>query len=353
VLSNFDVSAWLKLVSTVTGSAAPDTVGAFRFTCHVSHELYDDPIVFPNQPGAAHLHSFFGNVNANANSTYNSLRSSGDGSCTGGPANRSSYWYPSMMNGKGKVLRPGHITIYYKREPKDAPNCTRAPHKGCVDIPRGLRFVFGNKLDGSLVTNALEAQPYFECVGNAFKAKTITEVAKNCPMTAENVRVAMVIPGPSCWDGVNLDSADHRTHVTYSQRDPMTGIKSCPSSNPYIIPGFKILASFTINADLYADLNADGSWAGTYNGWHLSSDKMSKVAPGKSVHADWFGAWDDGVLKTWEGNCIDKLLNCSSGNLGNGTMLKPSTHPSTLPTAPRIVDPPAAATTMEHSMLGH
>jgi hypothetical protein len=205
-------------------------------------------------------------------------------------------------------------------------------------------------MDGSHVSTATENLPYFECVGNGFKADTIIKVAKNCPMSATNVRIVMVIPGASCWDGVNLDSADHRSHVVYSQRDPNTGIKACPSTNPYIIPGFKILASFTIDQDLYSDLKADGTWAGTYNGWHLSSDKMSQLEPGKTAHADWFGGWDDTVIKTWQDNCIDKLLNCSAGDLGNATMLKPSTHPSTLSTAPLIVDPPAMPMTMDHAM---
>jgi hypothetical protein len=78
---------------------------------------------------------------------------------------------------------------------------------------------------------------------------------------------------------------------------------------------------------------------------------MSKVAPGKSAHADWFGAWDDKVIQTWQDNCIDKLLNCSAGDLGNATMLKPATHPSTLSTAPLIVDPPSTTMSMmDHSM---
>jgi hypothetical protein len=49
---------------------------------------------------------------------------------------------------------------------------------------------------------------------------------------------------------------------------------------------------------------------------------MPMMKPGTSFHADWFGAWDDSVINMWAANCVDKLLNCSGGDLGNGWQLK-------------------------------
>ena len=46
------------------------------------------------------------------------------------------------------------------------------------------------------------------------------------------------------------------------------------------------------------------------------------MKPGTSFHSDWFGAWDDDVMKIWTDNCINKLLNCSGGDLGNGQQMK-------------------------------
>jgi hypothetical protein len=34
-----------------------DNTGNFRVVCHYSHMNYDDAIVYPNQPGAAHMHT--------------------------------------------------------------------------------------------------------------------------------------------------------------------------------------------------------------------------------------------------------------------------------------------------------
>ena len=43
---------------------------------------------------------------------------------------------------------------------------------------------------------------------------------------------------------------------------------------------------------------------------------------GSTFHADFFMAWDPTVHDMWESNCLDKLLNCSAGVLGNGWMMK-------------------------------
>lgn len=47
----------------------------------------------------------------------------------------------------------------------------------------------------------------------------------NCP---DGVRAQAVFP--SCWDGVNLDSADHKSHMSY----PVQAVDSgdCPASHP-------------------------------------------------------------------------------------------------------------------------
>jgi hypothetical protein len=48
---------------------------------------------------------------------------------------------------------------------------------------------------------------------------------------------------------------------------------------------------------------------------------MAASEPGTTMHADWFGAWEDSILALWTANCIDKLLSCTGGDLGNGTQL--------------------------------
>jgi hypothetical protein len=98
-----------------------DPLGAFRFDCGAGPLKYDDPIVFPGQPGKSHLHQFYGNVTVDGNSTFESLRTKGDGTCggtnKGQTLNRSAYWVPAMFDGKGNVVHPDIIGVYYKRVP--------------------------------------------------------------------------------------------------------------------------------------------------------------------------------------------------------------------------------------------
>lgn len=53
---------------------APVRGSEFRANCRSSHRAGNDPIVFPGQTGASHIHEFFGNRTTNANSTVETLR---------------------------------------------------------------------------------------------------------------------------------------------------------------------------------------------------------------------------------------------------------------------------------------
>jgi hypothetical protein len=317
-------------------SGAPDVVGAFRFICNPAHLAKDDPIVYPGQPGKSHLHQFFGNTGANANSTYESLRTTGQSTCNS-PLNRSAYWMPAMMNGKGQVVRPDYISIYYKRRPASDPKCT-ASNPGamgdCVDLPRGLRFVFGyDMVSNQTPTGAA----YFNCDGPTATPghyPTIVEAARNCPT---GNKLGAVITAPDCWDGKNLDSPNHRDHMAYGSYGSW-GYLKCPSTHPKVIPTFTMGVWYTTDADL----DRSGTWSPSKPTWHLASDVMPgmpMMTPGSTFHADWFGAWDDDVMRMWTDNCINKLLNCSGGDLGNGKQLK-MFDGFAWEASPRVVNPP-------------
>ena len=340
VASNFDVNAELVPAwgtGAIPASALPDVVGAFRFICNASHLSYDDPIVFPGQPGKSHLHQYFGNTAANAGSTYTSLRTTGNSTCNS-PLNRSAYWMPAMMNGKGQVVKPDYISIYYKRRPKTDPEC-KSMGIACVALPRGLRFVFGyNMLN---VAQSPTGAAYFNCSGTTAVPghySTIVTAAKNCPT---GNKLGAIISAPECWDGKNLDSADHRSHVSYTYTDQASGKMKCPATHPYVIPTFSMGAWYTTDADL----DRSGVWDGSRPTWHLSSDVMAgmpMMTPGSTLHADWFGAWDTPVMTMWTDNCINLLLNCSGGDLGNGQQMKMYSG-FTWTANPRVVSPPPSA----------
>jgi hypothetical protein len=314
--SNFDINSEL-LDAALPASAYPDKVGAFRFICSAGQLLKDDPIVYPGQPGASHLHQFYGNTNANASSTYQSLRTSGESTCMS-PLNRSAYWMPAMLNGRGQAVRPDYVTIYYKRLPAKDPTCA-IEGKVCVPLPNGLRFIFGyNMLNPA---DAPTGSLWFNCDGPGGTPghyADIVTAAANCPSGA---RLGAIINAPSCWDGKNLDSPDHRSHVAYPSYGSW-GYKKCPDTHPFVIPSFSLGAWYMTDDTL----DRSGSWdPKTTVTWSLSSDIMPGMPPklpGSTFHADWWGAWDNTVMSMWTENCIDKMLNCSAGILGNGKKIK-------------------------------
>jgi uncharacterized protein DUF1996 len=340
IASEFDYRS--QLVSKIVPpSNAPDVVGAFRFICLPGHLAYDDPIVFPGQPGRSHLHQFYGNTGTNANSTYRSLRTSGNSTCMS-PVNRSAYWMPAMLDGRGNVVRPDYVTIYYKRRPASDPKCNPARDPAaegiCVPLPNGLKFVFGyNMLNPSTApTGAL----YFNCDGAGATLGHYPDIVAASRFCPSGSRLGALISAPNCWDGRNLDSPDHRSHVSYMVRDRMTGVVACPATHPYVIPTFTMGAWYMTDSTL----DRSGSWtAGRTVTWHLASDVMAGMPmarPGTTFHADFMMAWDPAVKDLWHANCIDRMLSCAAGLLGNGQQIN-QTWPFSWTANPRRVPVPA------------
>jgi hypothetical protein len=293
--SNFDVSMHL-VDDEVPESSAWEPSGNFRFLCRFSHLGYDDPIVFPGQPGASHLHMFFGNDEVDASSDYDSLRNSGGSTCQGGPANRSGYWIPAVLTAEGEVVRPEYITVYYK-----GPGS--APDGSLVDVepfPPGIRMIAGQDLHAPVE----DARFGWYCEVAQAKSQRIPDCGPD-----ELVGVSLVFP--TCWNGTDVDAADHRSHMSYAVRDPESGIASCPPSHPVSLPEFTLGVWFEHDGDSST--------------WSLSSDRADHAGVefdnGASFHADWFGAWDPDIQQLWVDRCINGLLNCVGGQLGDGSRL--------------------------------
>ncbi|MES2903283.1 MAG: DUF1996 domain-containing protein [Pseudomonadota bacterium] len=332
--SEFDFALGLKTNSGVPKSALPDMNGAFRLICKAGQLNNDDPLVYPGQPGASHLHQFFGNLLANAHSTYESLRKTGRSTCAEGdyPVNRSAYWMPAMLDGTGGVVRPDYVSVYYKRRSADDPYCNpeiepRAIGK-CVELPNGLSFVMGFDYTGR--TYVKTGSHYFNCSGpTAIPAHypDMANVETWCPSTPTNGvynKLGAIIEAPACWEGKRLASANQRDHVSYVSY--INGVKKCPDTHPYVIPAFQMGVWYTVDPTLKT--------------WRLSSDDMVPGAvPGSTFHADFMAAWDEEVKKLWHEHCIRKALNCSGGDLGNGQSIF-AAHGSPFKADPRKVPVP-------------
>jgi len=283
-------SAQLDLTALTEPAPRPDngTVGdgQFRAACEYSHFGYDDPIVFPGQPGRAHLHMFFGNTYVDANTTTNSLVNSGGGTCNGFELNRSGYWTPALLDGKGNVIVPDSIILYYK---------TKVPSV-IQEMPQGLKIIAGN---GSHTPFTASQRLAWAC-GNSGTSYNRSNQIPNCGGDTINATIVF----PNCWDGVNLDSSDHRSHMTYA-----TEANPCPSSHPVRLPQISILLYYPGTSSVA--------------GWHLSADRHggANMPPGSSLHADWWGGWNDDAMALWTNGCMRAARNCSFGQTGTNRQL--------------------------------
>jgi hypothetical protein len=191
-------------------------------------------------PFVAHLllHDFFGNTRANARSTYVSLRTIGESTCNN-LLNRSAYWIAAMIHPSGKVVRPDLISVYYKRSPQTSKYCKPPFATACLPLPRGLRYVFGYDLIGGRHDPA--TMRWWNCDGpgaGSGKFATIRQAAAGCPKGA---RIGGAIISPNCWNGRDLDSPDHRSHMAFQEWPPELGQPRCPATHPYLVPFFEAI----------------------------------------------------------------------------------------------------------------
>jgi Domain of unknown function (DUF1996) len=275
-----------------------DNSGAFRVSCEYSHMNFDDPIVYPRQAGKAHLHTFFGNKNTNAFSTPDSVASSGTSTCAGGTANRSSYWVPTLLDKNGQPVVPIDGQFYYKTGYNNGA-LTPASIK---PFPAGLRMIAGNMTSSSPQdSNKLK----WICLGtNGAPDKNFSYIPSLSECNNSKRQFKQVIVFPQCWNGRDLDSRDHKSHMAY----PVNG--SCPSTHPVG------LSEITFN--IFYQMPSTGT-----TGWRLSSDMYStSQRGGYSSHGDWINGWNSTIMNLWVKNCNNAAKDCEMGLLGGGKFLE-------------------------------
>ena len=236
--------------------------------CNYSHSLMDDPIVYPGQPGVSHLHDFYGNTTTDAYSTIASLLAAGTTTCKN-LGETAAYWVPALMY--NDVLKTAPVaTIYYRS--------STTPVAAIQPIPPGLVMIAGD-------SHATGDQP-LSVVGWSCGAGVSYPEAPNCGSTVD---LALTVRFPSCWDGVNLDSADHKSHMAYPVTD-VYGNSTCPVDHPVSVPKIAI--------NLH------------YVGVHDGTKVTLMSGPTYTAHADFMNAWDPATMADLTTRCINAGINC-------------------------------------------
>ncbi|MCC4314669.1 DUF1996 domain-containing protein [Streptomyces samsunensis] len=222
------------------------STGTFTTECGVGDpELRnsDNVIVAPGVGnGAHHTHDYVGNDSNDAFANNQTFEQGGT-SCEN-QDDKSTYYWPVVraQDGKdeadandlgggqegnvGTILTPKSSKIEFKG---NAQNKVTA-------MPKFLRIITG---DAKAFTNGdANANASWSCTG--FEDRQLTDKYPLCPAGSS---VTRTFDFQSCWDGQNIDSANHRDHVAFAGEDG-----SCPN-------GFKAIPQLvnTITYDVPAN----------------------------------------------------------------------------------------------------
>ncbi|KAI9784611.1 MAG: hypothetical protein M1839_001833 [Geoglossum umbratile] len=202
----------------------------------------------------------------------------------------SNYWVPSLYfraaNGSFiSVQQSGGGTIYYEQRKNGTEELTA--------FPPGFRMLAGSPnlrhFGGDTASQAIS----YACLDFTHGGGPETHgfPDKNCP---NGLRAQVFFP--SCWDGVNLDSPDHKSHMSY----PSTYNGGyCPDTHPkrFISLFYEVIW----NTNVFKDM-----WTGSKQPFTFSHGDDS----GYGYHGDFVNGWDTAVLQ----QAIDTCTS-DSGNL--------------------------------------
>ncbi|CAK5271500.1 unnamed protein product [Mycena citricolor] len=246
-----------------------------------------DPVVSPGRV-STHVHSVVGGSNFGLNTSTAALRAS---ACTSVPIpeDRSDYWFPHMYfqwsNGSFTSVT-GNVVMYYLFN--NTPGATTA-------FPDDFRMLSGDPTLRTLDPSSFAQQAVtFLCLDFNGKSSRYNELPRgiSCPSG-----IRSQINFPSCWNGNDTDSPDHKSHVAFLSTGPDNG--TCSD------PGFPVTLP-RIFMEVY--------WISqVFEGQRKQAMTPSQPfvfahgdPTGYGYHADFFNGWQPNVLQ----NALDRC-NCN------------------------------------------
>ncbi|MFK8080650.1 MAG: DUF1996 domain-containing protein [Granulosicoccus sp.] len=286
--------------ATPEGAFPDEGGGQFRVTCEFSHFAYDDPLVHPGKPGASHLHMFWGNTDVNAFSTYDTLINSGSSTCNGQELNRTGYWMPALFDSEGNVRIPMRAIVYYKGYNKALGRSQPYPPGAAIIAMQNLHTVPADE-------GGVEVEDAYQCSDQFRGARwPQSNVMPDCPGGDVFIRtIELHVKFPNCWNGE--DPSD-----TSNWRTSLAGDWYYSDCQDWITtPNIEYIVQFQVQEGENTD------------GWFLASDvnrqtlEIDKV-PGSSLHADWWGGWQNEINQQWLDNCTNYKVDGVGSGCGMG-----------------------------------
>ena len=180
-----------------------------------------DPIVVPGQV-SNHVHTIMGGNGFDFIMDYNSTQQSTCSSCTV-IGDNSNYWVPTLWyqaedGSFEEVDQLGGATIYYLQRGKQGEKLKA--------FPPGFRMIAGDPFKRQPGDDFASQAISYACLDySGGKPETGGFPNYNCP---NGLRAQVFFP--SCWNGKDLDVADHKSHMSYPIEAHNSG--SCPPDFP-------------------------------------------------------------------------------------------------------------------------
>jgi hypothetical protein len=303
--------------------------GIMRVNCLFDHAAYDDPVVYPGAANASVLNMFYGSKDVTSSTTFDSLFSGQEAGCSGSTLNRSAYWMPALLapkydyaTGAPKVDAAGApLWDVVKAKVGEGDRSAAAAHEvfyysaAVSDLssiwtpPIGLRLVAGDAANTPNKTPQDTAVARWHC-----QSWGSTDAAGGPWSTAipECVAPDMLrfdIFFPSCWNGVDLDSPNHQSHMAYPTGT--TNKMVCPATHPYPIVRVSYHFAFPLFPDQLEPVTQKSK------GYRLASDLYTVDAMhrgGLSLHGVWMNGWHPEAMDMLLKGCVRGQRDCHDGN---------------------------------------
>ncbi|KAK3381065.1 hypothetical protein B0H63DRAFT_196030 [Podospora didyma] len=223
---------WSQLLLAAAALAPGANSAQLRFSCAQLVVDRLDPIVNPGAIPSPHLHQIVGGnaFNASMDSTAHDLASTATCTSCVFTEDFSNYWtavlffkarngtykrVPTMGNPLGYQASQGGQTVYYLSSGK------------VTAFKPGFRMTVGSPTYRTQAEAKKNPALQFTCLQSS---TTRTGYRYDFPTEFCKAGLMVTVRFPTCWDGTNVDSPDHQSHVAY----PVN--KKCPSTHPVAIP---------------------------------------------------------------------------------------------------------------------